>query len=450
VKPSTPSANPSGGDEAAGHTHRALNGDEATTQELLQAVLASDNLALAWKRVKANKGAPGIDGMTIEDFPAHARAHWPAVRQQISEGRYPPQAVRRVEIPKPDGGKRLLGIPTVTDRVVQQAIAQVLTPIFEPTFSDSSFGFRPGRNAHQAIRQVQATVKDGRPIAVDIDLAKFFDTVNHDVLMNVLGRTIRDKRLLALIGRYLRAGVLVGEHIEPSEVGTPQGGPLSPLLANILLHQLDQELEKRGHRFARYADDMIILVKSQRAAERVMQSITRYLETSLKLKVNPVKSKVAPMSQCSFLGFTVKGKKIRWTDKALATFKHRVKELTGRSWGVSMQYRLHKLGQYLRGWTAYYGISQYYRPVPALDDWIRRRVRMCYWKQWRWPRTKIRHLLALGVSLKTAIQHGASSKSYWHMARTPAVQQALSNAWLQEQGLRSVKDLWCKAQGYTV
>jgi RNA-directed DNA polymerase len=213
-----------------------LNQDEATsTQDLLAAVLASDNLARAWKRVKSNQGAPGIDGVTVQDWPAHARAHWPALRGQIERGRYQPQAVRRVEIPKPDGGKRLLGIPTVTDRVVQQAIAQVLTPIFDPTFSESSFGFRPGRNAHQAIRQVQATVKDGYRIAVDIDLAKFFDTVNHDVLMNRLGRTIADQRLLDLIGRYLRAGVLVGEHIEPSDIGTPQGGPLSPLLANILL-----------------------------------------------------------------------------------------------------------------------------------------------------------------------------------------------------------------------
>ena len=344
---------------------------------------------------------------------------------------------------------RRLGIPTVTDRVVQQAIAQVLTPIFDPGFSDWSFGFRPGRNAHQAIRQVQASVKAGYRIAVDIDLAKFFDTVNHDVLMGLLGRTIDDKRLLALIGRYLRAGVLVGEHIEPSDIGTPQGGPLSPLLANVLLHQLDRELEKRGHRFARYADDMIILVKSERAAQRVMRSVTRYLEHVLKLKVNPAKSKVAPMSDCNFLGFTIRGTKPRWTDKALAGFKHRVKELTGRSWGVAMDHRLHKLGQYVRGWTAYFGISQYYRPVPELDDWIRRRIRMCYWKQWRWVRTKIKHLLALGVSLKTAIQHGVSSKSYWHMARTPALQQALSNAWLKAHGLVSVKDLWCKAQGYT-
>ena len=448
---SNASPTPPGEDAPAAGAHRALKHDEATTtQDLLQAVLSSDNLTRAWKRVKSNKGAPGIDGVTVADFPAHARAHWPAQREQIEGGRYRPQAVRRVEIPKPDGGKRLLGIPTVTDRGVQQAIAQVLTPIFDPTFSESSFGFRPGRNAHQAIRQVQAHVTDGYRIAVDIDLAKFFDTVNHDVLMNLLRRTIDDKRLLALIGRYLRAGVLVGEHIQPSEVGTPQGGPLSPLLANILLHQLDRELERRGHRFARYADDLVILVKSERAAERVMRSITRYLETTLKLTVNRAKSKVAPMSECSFLGFTIIGKKIRWTEKALANFKHRVRELTGRSWGVSMDYRLHKLGQYVRGWLGYFGISQYYRPIPDLDNWLRRRIRMCYWKQWRWVRTKIRNLLALGVSLETAIQHGCSSKSYWHMARTPALQQALSNAWLKAKGLVSIKDLWSKAQGYAI
>ncbi|MDP1610070.1 MAG: group II intron reverse transcriptase/maturase [Sulfuritalea sp.] len=419
------------------------------TNELLAAVLSSDNLRTAWGRVKANNGAPGIDGVTIEDFPAYLWAHWGDIRGQLETGRYRPRAVRRVEIPKADGSKRLLGIPTIMDRVIQQAVAQVLTPIFDPGFSKSSFGFRPGRNAHQAIRQVQRHVKDGYAMAVDIDLAKFFDTVNHDVLMKLMGRTIHDKALLGLIGRYLRAGVLVGEHIEPSDIGTPQGGPLSPLLANILLNELDHELERREHCFARYADDMVILVKSQRAGDRVMQSLTRYLEGRLKLKINPAKSKVAKMSECGFLGFTIVRGKIRWLEKKLAAFKQRVKELTGRSWGVSMEFRLHKLGQYVRGWMGYFGISEYYRPIPELDEWIRRRIRMCYWKQWRWPRTKIKHLLALGVSLKTAIQHGVSSKSYWHMARTPAIQQALSNDWLTAQGLLSIKTLWCKAQGYS-
>lgn len=445
---STDSMSPTGREVAAMVTQRALNQDEVMTDDLLQAVLSSDNLRRAWRRVKANRGGPGIDGVTIEDFLAHAREHWAGVREQIERGRYTPQPVVRVAIPKPGGGERLLGIPTVMDRMVQQAIAQVLTPIIDPTFSDSSFGFRPGRNPHQAIRQVQGDVKAGRRIAVDLDLAKFFDNVDHDLLMNLLGRRIRDKRLLNLIGRYLRAGVLVGEQIEPAPMGTPQGGPLSPLLANILLHELDRELESRGHRFARYADDLIILVRSQRAGERVMRSITRYLERTLKLKVNPAKSQVAAMSDCSFLSFTIKGGKIRWAEAALREFKHRIKELTGRSWGVSMDWRLHKLTQYLRGWFGYFGISEYYRPIPELDEWIRRRVRLCYWKQWRWPRTKIRNLMERGVARSTAIQHGVSSRSYWHMARTPALQQALSNAWLKAQGLVSAKDLWCKAHGY--
>lgn len=417
--------------------------------DLLQAVLHSDNLRRAWKRVKSNKGAPGIDGVSIKDWPGHACLHWQDTRARIEQGRYRPQAVRRVEIPKSDGGKRLLGIPTVTDRVIQQGIAQVLTPIFDPGFSDWSFGFRPGRNAHQAIRQIQTYVKQGYRWAVDIDLAKFFDTVNHDLLMSLLGRAIADKRLLKLIGRYLRAGVLVGEHLEPSEVGTPQGGPLSPLLANIVLHQLDLELVRRGHRFARYADDMIIVLKSRMAGERVMRSLTRYLEQELKLTVNLAKSKVAPVGECGFLSFKMMGTKIRWSDKALASFKRKVNELTGRSWGVSMQHRLTQLGQYLRGWVGYFGISQYYRPVPAIDEWIRRRIRMCYWKQWRLFRTRIRKLVGLGVSLDNAVKHGVSSRGYWCMARSPVVQQAMSNAWLKAQGLISVKDLWCKAQGYT-
>lgn len=416
----------------------------------MQAVLAPDNLRRAWKRVKSNKGAPGIDRISIDDFTAHAKALWPDIRQHLEAGDYQPTAVRRVTIPKAGGGERLLGIPTVTDRVIQQAIAQVLTPMFDPQFSASSFGFRPGRNAHQAVRQVQTYIDAGYRIAVDIDLAKFFDTVNHDVLMRLLGRRIRDKPLLALIGRYLRAGVLVGEHVLPSDIGTPQGGPLSPLLANILLHQLDCELERRGHRFARYADDLIILVKSQRAGERVKRSLTQYLGQTLKLTVNEAKSQVAAVRECAFLGFTFRGKKLRWTDAALEDFKHRVRTLTGRSWGVSMDYRMRALGQYVRGWMGYFGVSQYYRPIPGLDDWLRRRIRMCYWKQWRLCRTKIRHLRELGVNLKMAIQHAVSSKSYWHMARTPALQMAMSNAWLKAQGLVSVRDLWMKAQGYAV
>lgn len=435
--------NPTGG---AGARHQLTQ--PALHDDLMQAVVAPANMRRAWARVKANKGAPGIDGMPIEDFPAFARAHWSAIRQALLDGSYRPQPVRRVLIPKPDGGERALGIPNVVDRVIQQAIAQVMTPIFDPGFSESSFGFRPKRSAHGAVKQVQAYIKAGYRIAVDLDLAKFFDNVQHDILMARVARRVGEKRLLALIGRYLRAGVMRGERFEPSELGTPQGGPLSPLLANILLDDLDRELEARGHRFARYADDLLVLVKSERAGQRVKASLTAYLDRRLKLPVNEQKSRVAPIDECVFLGFTFRRGKLRWSDAAFADFKHRIRELTGRSWGVSMSYRFDQLAQYLRGWLGYFGISQYYRPIPQLDEWLRRRVRMCYWKQWRQTRTKVRHLLALGVGKRTAILTAISSKSYWHLSRSLATQTGMTNDWLKAQGLVSIRALWMKAQGY--
>jgi RNA-directed DNA polymerase len=435
--------NPTGGAE-----DRRRATQPALHDHLMEAVLSPANLHRAWRRVKSNRGAPGIDGLRIEDFPVYARAHWPAIRQSLSDGSYTPQPVRRVTIPKPDGGERALGIPTVVDRVIQQAIAQVMTPIFDPEFSESSFGFRPKRSAHGALKQVKADIKAGYRIAVDLDLAKFFDNVDHDILMARVARRISDKRLLALIGRYLRAGVLVHDNIQPSELGTPQGGPLSPLLANILLDDLDRELEGRGHRFVRYADDLMVLIKSERAGQRVKANLTTYLGRQLKLPVNEKKSQVAKIDQCVFLGFTFKRGKLRWSDAAFADFKHRIRELTGRSWGVSMQYRFDKLGQYLRGWMGYFGISEYYRPIPELDEWLRRRVRMCYWKQWRLTRTKIGHLLALGVGKRTAILTGISSKSYWHLSRSQATQVGMTNDWLKAQGLVSIRDLWMKAHGY--
>lgn len=283
-----------------------------------------------------------------------------------------------------------------------------------------------------------------------VSLAKFFDNVDHDILMARVARRINDKRLLALIGRYLRAGVLINDDIQPGELGTPQGGPLSPLLANILLDDLDRELEGRGHRFARYADDLMVLVKSDRAGQRVKASLTAYLGRRLKLPVNEQKSQVAKIEQCVFLGFTFKRGKLRWSDGVFEDFKHRLRELTGRSWGVSMQYRFDKLGQYLRGWLGYFGISEYYRPIPELDEWLHRRVRMCYWKQWCHPRTKIGHLLALGVGKRTAILTGISSKSYWHLSRSKATQVGMSNDWLKARGLVSIRELWMKAHGYEV
>jgi RNA-directed DNA polymerase len=490
VSDSNSVTNPSGGaGDRRGPTQPALH------VNLMEAVVAPENLHRAWRRVKANKGAPGCDGMPVEDFPAYARSHWPAIRQALLDGTYCPQPVRRVTIPKPGGGERALGIPSVVDRVIQQAIAQVMTPIFDPGFSGSSFGFRPKRSAHGALRQMQAAISAGYRIAVDLDLAKFFDNVGHDVLMSRVARRIGDKRLLALIGRYLRAGVKVGDCLRPSELGTPQGGGalergprdprsgigqrkgcrrpcsrapasrsrvapccarhcsalrgrLSPLLANILLDDLDKELEGRGHRFARYADDLLVLVRSVRAGQRVKASITAYLARRLKLPVNEHKSRVSPIDECVFLGFTFRKGKLRWSEDALSDFTHRIRQLTGRSWGVSMDYRLAKLAQYVRGWMGYFGISQYYRPIPELDEWLRRRVRMCYWKQWRWCRTKVRHLLALGVGKRTAILTAISSKSYWHLSRSLATQTGMTNDWLKAQGLVSIRELWMKAQGY--
>lgn len=435
--------NPSGG---AGNRRGLM--PPTLHENLMMRVLNPANVRQAWKRVKANKGAPGIDGMRIEDFPAFARSQWAAIRQSLADGTYHPQPVRRVMIPKPGGGERRLGIPTVVDRVIQQAIAQVLGPLFDPEFSESSFGFRPKRSAHGALRQVQGYIKAGYRIAVDLDLAKFFDNVQHDVLMARVARKIGDKRLLALIGRYLRAGMMVGEDLQPTELGTPQGGPLSPLLANILLDDLDRELERRGHRFARYADDVILLVKSQRAGERVKASITRFLTRELKLVVNEQKSRVVKTNDATFLGFTFYGSKLRWSHNAFEDFRHNVRKLTGRSWGVSMAFRLDKLAQYVRGWMGYFGISDYYRPVPELDHWIRRRVRMCYGKRWRYVRTKVRNLLALGTGKRQAILTAISSKSYWHLSRTLATQTGMTNQWLKDQGLISVREVWMNAHGY--
>ena len=436
---------PSGGAEA-----RRASSSPPLYDSLLEAILAPANLQQAWKQVKANRGAPGVDGMTVDAFPAFAQVHWPAIRQALFDGRYRPLPVQRVEIPKPHGGGvRQLGIPAVVDRLITQAIAQVLNPIFDPGFSASSFGFRPSRSAHGALRQVQRHIADGYRIAVDLDLEKFFDRVSHDAVMVRLARTISDPRVLALIGHYLRAGVAVSDTVQPTTIGTAQGSPLSPLLANVLLDDLDKELERRGHRFARYADDLLVLVRSQRAGYRVKASLTRYLNRALKLTVNEAKSRVCKTNDVVFLGFTFRGTKLRWSDNAFNDFKHRLRQLTGRSWGVSMAYRFKQLAQYLQGWMNYFGISDYYRPVPELDCWLRRRVRMCYWKQWRKTRTRVRHLLALGTGKRQAILTALSRKSYWHLSRTLATQTGMTNAWLDSQGLISIRQLWLKAHGYT-
>jgi RNA-directed DNA polymerase len=420
----------------------------AFSAHLLEPILQPANILQAWKRVRANKGAAGIDGMTIDDFPAWAKeGNWKRIMNELRSGQYQPAPVRRVEIDKPDGGKRQLGIPTVTDRVIQQAIAQVLTPIFDPAFSDNSFGFRPNRNGQQAVKQVKGIIKTGLRFAVDVDLSKFFDRVDHDLLMTLLGYKVKDKRLLKLIKRYLRAGVIDNQLYVESREGVPQGGPLSPLLANIMLDPLDKELEKRGHQFARYADDFTILVKTPRAGDRVLSSISRFLSHRLKLVVNTTKSHVVKTSESKFLGFTFNRGRIQWHPKTLLKFKQQVRRLTNRNWGVSMHYQLFKISQYLRGWINYFGIANCYQRCVDLDHWIRRRVRMAYWRQWRKPRTKVRSLMRLGrsdarVHVQAAVACGITSKGPWRSAKTPGINQALSLDYLKSEGLYSLRDGW--------
>ena len=409
---------------------------------LLERILSRGNMQKAWKRVKANKGAPGIDEMTVEEFPEFARKGWETIRTSLMKGTYQPRPVRRVEIPKASGGTRPLGIPTVTDRVIQQAISQVLGGMFEPAFSENSYGFRPGRSAHQAVNAVRRADMEGYSVAVDADLSKFFDTVNHDKLMSLLGRRVRDKRVLRLIARYLHAGFSKDGVVGATVEGVPQGGPLSPLLANIVLDELDKELERRGHRFARYADDFIILVKSVTAGRRVFAGIRKYIERKLHLRINESKSKVAPVRECDFLGFRISGRKIRWSPDVGREFKRRIKELTSRSWGISMEERIRKLSEYMRGWMNYFGISEYYRPIPDLEVWIRRRIRLCFWKMWKKTRRRRTELIKLGTHPMDAILTARSRQGYWHLSRSLATQTGMTNSWLSSLGLPSIKEQW--------
>ena len=405
-------------------------------------VVKRDNMLSAWKQVKANKGAPGIDGITIEEFTEYAHERWKGIKASLLDGTYKPAPVKRVEIPKDNGGTRNLGIPVVMDRVIQQAITQVFTPVFDPHFSEHSFGFRPHRSAHQAVNKVLKDIREGYRYAVDIDLEKFFDMVDHDILMSRVSRRVSEKGILRLIGKYLRSGVVVNGRLNQTAMGVPQGGPLSPMLSNILLDDLDKELEKRGHRFARYADDLTILVKSKRAGQRVMASISRFLEKVLKVKVNRDKSKVVRAQDSAFLGFTFQRMKLTATEKAINGFKSRLRRLTGRSWGVSMDYRYTSLRLYIHGWMNYFGVGMKYNDVVEMDHWLRRRIRMCYWKQWRKCRRRIGNLIQLGSPKYQAILTGLSRKSYWHLAKTLSTNMGLSNAYLEKQGLVSIRTLW--------
>ena len=422
--------------------------NKVNTGKLLEKVLDRDNLNLAYKRVKKNGGSHGVDGMQVDELLPYLKQQGDSLKQSILEGKYRPHPVRRVEIPKPDGGIRLLGIPTVVDRMIQQAIAQVLSPIFEKEFSKYSYGFRPGRNAHQAIEQAQQYINEGYKVVVDLDLEKFFDRVNHDKLMYLLAKRISDKRVLKLVRAYLESGVMLGGLVSPTEEGTPQGGPISPLLSNVMLHELDKELERRCHRFCRYADDCNIYVKSKKGGNRVMESISQFIEKRLKLKVNREKSAVDYPTKRKFLGFSFyyfKGMvRIRVHAKPLRRLKAKLKKLTGRSIGINMEARTDKLNQTIRGWVNYYKMADMGKYCQKTDEWLRRRLRMCYWKQWKKIGTRHDNLVRLGISNSKAWEFANTRNSYWHTANSPILASTLTNNFFRNLGLSCLSEVYSK------
>lgn len=408
---------------------------------MMERIVARDNLKKALAQVRRNKGAPGVDGMTVDDLAAHLKDHWPEIRAQILNGTYQPQPVRRVDIPKASGGTRGLGIPSALDRFLQQAVMQVLQEDWDPTFSPSSYGFRPGRSAHQAVAAAQQFIADGCHTVVDLDLEKFFDRVNHDILMGLVAKRVQDRLLLRLIRRYLTAGVLVGGMVDPMDEGVPQGGPLSPLLSNLMLDVLDKELERRGHRFARYADDCNIYVRSPRAGERVMASVTRFLERRLKLRVNPAKSAVASPTERKFLDFSFSGRayiRRRIAPQALTRFKGRVREPTARNGGRSLAQIIPELSRYLIGWRGYFGFCETPGELRLLDKWIRRRLRAIVWKQWKYGRNRFAELRRMGIRRDLAARAAGSPHGVWRLSNSPALSFAFPNAFFESLGLASV------------
>jgi RNA-directed DNA polymerase len=425
--------------ESSGTTNETEN--PASTNRLMEEVCERENLKEALRRVKANKGSAGVDGMTVGGITDYLKQHWPAIREQLLNGTYEPKPVRRVEIPKPDGGVRKLGIPTVQDRLIQQAVMQVLQRRWDRTFSDHSYGFRPGRSAHQAVAQAQKYIAEGHGWCVDLDLEKFFDRVNHDKLMGQIAKRVEDKRLLKLIRAFLNAGVMENGLVSPSVEGTPQGGPLSPLLSNLVLDELDRELERRGHRFVRYADDSNIYVRSERAGQRVMESITRFITQKLKLKVNEAKSAVARPQQRKFLGFSFTvGPEVKRViaPKALDRFKQRIREITLRAKGVSVETTMEELAPYMRGWRGYFGFCETPEVLLSLTRWVRLRLRAALWRQWKTQRRRRAALLALGVSPRLARNTAGSGHGPWYLARSQALARGLSNAYFRSVGLPSL------------
>lgn len=433
-----------GGEARHGHGSEA---EKASSRErsLFSKILENENLREAWKRVRANKGAPGIDGMEAGDFPGFYRKHWEVIRAKLEDGSYQPSPVKRIYIPKSGGGQRAIGVPTVLDRLIQQAIAQVLVPLYEPAFSESSHGFRPGRSAHGAVEQLQKEGKRYRnkSYAIDCDLQAFFDTVQHKKMMDRLRQRIGDSRVLNLIHRFMTAGVILPEGIyEETPQGVPQGGPLSPLMANILLNELDHQLEARGHSFVRYADDFIILCGSLRAGRRIMKKVKAFLEAKLKLVVNEAKSQVVRLCEASYLGFQILRGKIRWSKESQDAFKASIRQITSKTRGVSPGKVIEELKLYVRGAFNYYAPGVTYRESRELDSWLRRKVRAYYWKQWGRPRTRRRRLLSLGIGRHEVKLASRSRKGPWRMSHNSIVQRALTDRWLAEQGVPSIREQW--------
>ncbi len=424
----------------------ALNEEtsNARGQGVWERVWERKNLLAALKRVEVNRGAPGIDGMTVRELPAYLKEHWLDIRASLDAGTYQPRPVRRQEIPKPGGGVRLLGIPTVVDRFIQQAVAQVLTSLFEPGFSPHSYGFRPGRRAHDAVKAAQGYIREGYTWVVDVDLERFFDRVNHDKLMARVARVVKDKRVLALIRKYLESGVMVNGVVLDTGEGTPQGGPLSPLLANIMLDDLDKEMEQRGHRFVRYADDCNIYVRSKRAGGRVLNSVRRFLEQVLSLKVNEQKSAVDRPWRRRFLGFSFYWRqgqvRVRVAAQALERYRQKLHQLTRRTRHGTLEEIIQGINEYAMGWIGYFRLADTPSVFAGMDEWLRRRLRQLVWKRWKRPKARWRNLVALGVPPSSAREAAGSGKGVWRMAASPPVQQALSNTYWRGQGLLGITE----------
>ena len=420
---------------------------ETVTNELLEKILSKDNMNMAFKKVKANKGASGIDDMKVDELLQYLKENGEQIKENIRKGKYNPKAVRRVEIPKADGSKRKLGIPTVVDRVIQQAIAQQLSEIYEPIFSENSYGFRPNRSCHDAMLKAKEIMNNGYKWVVDLDLEKFFDTVNQDLLISIIRKKVNEDKVVSLIRKYLQAGVLVNGVFEKTEKGTPQGGNISPILSNIMLNELDKELEKRGLQFVRYADDCVIFTKSKKSAERVMKNITKFIETKLRLKVNRGKSKVDRPWRIKYLGFSfyqAKGKvEARIHPKSIVKFKDKIRIITSRSKAMSMKARYTKLKQVIVGWVNYFKIANMGKIVQTLDKWIRRRIRMCYWKQWKKTKTKYENLKKLGIKHDAAWSCANTRKGYWRLSDNRLVNKALNNKTLEIQGYISISSVYC-------